>query len=261
VTVLYYLVLGTFAGLMAGLLGVGGGLVIVPVLSILFSDQGFAAQHVMHLAVATSLATIVLTSLSSAYAHHRRGAVHWPAFGRLSVGIVGGSGLAALLSGLLPGAALKSLFGAFELLVAAQMAFGRTPRPHRTLPGPFALVAAGAVIGALSALLGIGGGTLTVPFLLWCNLPMRQAVATSAACGLPIAAAGTLGFVASGWAISGLPRGTVGYVYLPAVAGIAAASILSAPAGAWMTHHLSGPALKRSFAAFLALLGLKMMAS
>jgi uncharacterized protein len=258
-TVLYYLMLGAFAGLIAGLLGVGGGLVIVPVLSMLFTAHGFAQQHVMHLAVGTSLATIVVTSFSSAYAHHRRRSVHWPGFRRLSVGILLGSGLAALLAGRIAGSALRVCFGVFELLVAAHLAFGRPPRAQRTLPGTSGLIAAGGIIGAVSALLGIGGGTLTVPFLLWCNLPVRQAVGTSAACGLPIAAAGTLGFVVSGYGSNGLPAGALGYLYWPAALGIASASLLAAPAGAWLAHRVRAESLKRAFAALLALLGTRML--
>ncbi len=254
-----YLVLGAMAGLLAGLLGVGGGLIIVPVLALLFSVQGFSDQHLMHLAIGTSLATIVVTALSSTLAHQRRGAVHWSAFRGLSLGILVGAGAGALSADRLSGPMLRALFGVFELVVAAQLAIDRVPRAHRTLPGGVGLGVTGAGIGAVSAVLGIGGGTMTMPFLLWCNVPVRQAVGTSAACGLPIAAAGTLGFIISGHDASGLPPGAIGYVYAPAVAAIVAASVLGAPLGASLAHKVQPSTLRRGFALFLAALGARML--
>ena len=254
-----YALLGLFAGAMAGLLGVGGGLIIVPLLAALFNSQGFAAQHLMQLAVGTSLATIVFTSLSSAWAHQRRGAVSWPIMQQLSMGIVLGGWLGGVLAVWLGGLLLAGLFGVFELLVATQMAFGRPPSPHRTRPGRLRNLISGVLIGAVSTLLGIGGGTLTVPYLVWHNIDMRQAVGTSAACGLPIALVGSLGFAAVGWGQEDLPAGSSGYLYWPAVLAISVTSILGAPVGAWLAHRLSRQRLKRLFAAFFALLGLYMI--
>jgi hypothetical protein len=257
--VLAYATLGACAGVLAGLLGVGGGLVIVPVLIFLFQGQGIDPTVVVHLAIGTSLATIVVTSLSSVRAHHRHGAVLWPVVGQLTPGIVGGAWLGAEVVHLLPGAVLKVSFGVFELLVAAQIGFGVRPVPHRRLPGQMGMVAAGGIIGFVSGIIGIGGGTLTVPFLVWCNTSIRNAVATSAACGLPIAVAGSLGFVVTGWSVTTLPPYSTGYVYWPALVGVTTASMFTAPLGARLAHTLPTEVLKRSFALFLTLLGVRML--
>lgn len=254
-----YVVLGVFAGVIAGLLGVGGGLIIVPILVSLFVLQGFPSPVIMQLAVGTSLATIVFTSLSSMRAHHRRGAVNWPVMAQLSMGIVVGAWLGGVLAEWMGGLLLAALFGLFELTVAGQMAFGRPPAPHRVTPGRLRNVVAGVVIGAVSALLGIGGGTLTVPYLVWHNVDVRQAVGTSSACGLPIALIGALGFVLVGWNVGALPPGSTGYVYWPAVIAISIASVASAPLGARLAHRLQQKNLKMVFAGFIGLLGLWML--
>lgn len=254
-----YLLLGAFAGVMAGLLGVGGGLVIVPALVAIWQSGDMQTAHIMQLAVGTSLATIVLTSVSSVRAHHAQGAVAWPVFRRLAPGIVLGAWLGGASAASLPGPVLKNIFGVFELMVAVQMALGLRPRPGRSLPGALGMGAAGGVIGVVSAVLGIGGGTLIVPFLSWCGESIQKAVATSAACGVPIAVAGSLAYVAMGWGVEGLPSASTGFIYLPAFAGVALASVLSAPLGAKLAHHLSPVALKRVFALFLAALGMWML--
>jgi uncharacterized protein len=256
---LLYLALGAFAGVMAGLLGVGGGLIIVPVLAWIFRGQQMADTVIMHVAIGTSLATIVLTSISSVRAHHGRGAVLWPVFWRLTPGIVLGAWLGAVVADALPSIVLGKVFAVFVLAMAAQMSFGTKPAPQRELPGRPGMWAAGGVIGAISAIVGIGGGSLTVPFLTWCNIAIRQAVATSAACGLPIALAGTLGFIVTGWSNPDLPAWSLGYVYGPALAGIAVVSMLSAPLGAKLAHTLPTGTLKKVFAVFLALVGIEML--
>jgi hypothetical protein len=256
---LLYLVLGAFAGVMAGLLGVGGGLIIVPVLAWIFHGQQVADAIVMHLAIGTSLATIVVTSISSVRAHHQRGAVLWPVVWQLTPGIVIGAWLGAVVADALPSRVLGKIFAVFVLAVAAQMAFGAKPAPHRGLPGAVGMAATGGVIGGVSAIVGIGGGSLTVPFLTWCNTSMRQAVATSAACGLPIALAGAIGFIITGLNASSLPPWSLGYVYGPALVGVAFASMLSAPLGARLAHTLPTETLKKVFAIFLALVGTKML--
>jgi uncharacterized membrane protein YfcA len=258
-TLLLYLALGAFAGLMAGLLGVGGGLIIVPVLAGIFQHQQMSAAVIMHLAIGTSLATIVVTSVSSVRAHHQRGAVLWPVVWRLTPGIVIGAWLGAVVADALPSAVLSKIFAVFVLVVAAQMAFGAKPAPHRELPGAPGMLATGGVIGAVSAVVGIGGGSLTVPFLTWCNTPMRQAVATSAACGLPIALAGAIGFIVTGLNAAELPAWSLGYVYGPALVGVAFASMLSAPLGAKLAHTLPAEVLKKVFAVFLTLIGVRML--
>jgi uncharacterized protein len=257
--VLLYLALGAFAGVMAGLLGVGGGLIIVPVLAWIFRGQQMADTVIIHVAIGTSLATIVITSISSVRAHHGRGAVLWPVFWRLTPGIVLGAWLGAVVADALPSSVLGKVFAVFVLAMAAQMSFGAKPAPQRELPGRPGMWAAGGVIGAVSAIVGIGGGSLTVPFLTWCNIAIRQAVATSAACGLPIALAGTLGFIVTGWGNPDLPAWSLGYVYGPALVGIAVVSMLSAPLGARLAHTLPTGTLKKVFAVFLALVGIEML--
>jgi len=254
-----YLLAGVIAGVLAGMLGVGGGLVIVPVLAFLFAQQGFDSAVIMHLAIGTSLATIVLTSISSIRAHHRRGAVRWPVVASLTPGIILGAWLGAAVAHQLPNTALRVIFGIFELAVAAQMALEVSAAPHRQLPGRAGTGLAGMVIGSVSAIVGIGGGTLTVPFLTWCNVEMRQAVATSAACGLPIALSGAVAFVVTGWHDPALPPASSGYLHWPALFGIAITSVLFAPLGARLAHTLPVRTLRRFFALFLLLLGIRML--
>ena len=258
-TLLFYLLLGAFAGVMAGLLGVGGGLIIVPALAWIFQHQQIAETALMHLAIGTSLATIIVTSISSVRAHHQRGAVLWATVWRLTPGIIIGAWLGAAVADALSSFALQKVFAVFVLLMAAQMGFGAKPAPHRDLPKTAGMLAAGGAIGAVSAIVGIGGGSLTVPFLSWCNVPIRQAVATSAACGLPIALAGALGFVVTGLNAPGLPAWSLGYVYGPALLGVALTSMLFAPLGARLAHTLPTEMLKKIFAAFLAVIGVKML--
>lgn len=246
-----YLLLGAGAGLLAGLFGIGGGLVIVPALAFIFEAHALARGHLMQVAVGTSLATIVATSLSSILGHHRRGAVLWPVFGRLAPGIVAGVAAGVVVADTVSSPALRVVFALFVVVVAVQMAFDVRPGARRSLPGRWGSGAAGAVIGALSALVGIGGGTLTTPFLLWCDVRLRNAIATSAACGLPIAVVGTLGYVVAGLNETGLPAGSTGFVYWPAVAAVAAASVFTAPLGARLTHTLPVRVLRRLFAGLL----------
>jgi uncharacterized membrane protein YfcA len=256
---LAYIMTGALAGLLAGLLGIGGGLVIVPALAVLFAGLGFGAANLMHFAVGTSLATIVPTALSSLLAHQRRGSVHWPAVRSLLPGILlgglGGAWLARQISS--PGLGL--FFGVFEILVALQLLFGATPPPQRSLPGAGMQGLAGALIGALSALLGIGGGTLTVPWLLWHRIDIRLAVGTAATIGLPIALAGALGFAFGGVPAGAAPGYRTGFIYWPAVLGIVLGSVPLAPAGAWLAHYLPRPLLQRVFALLLVLIGVKMI--
>lgn len=257
--ILIYLPLGALAGLLAGLLGVGGGLVIVPALIWVFRGHGFDGQVLVHLAVGTSLATIVVTSISSVRAHHRHGAVHWPLVWALTPGIVVGAWLGAVLAGWLPSLTLQRVFACFAILVGLQMAFSVKAEAHGGLPGRVGLFGAGGVIGAVSTIVGIGGGSMTVPFLSWCSVGIRNAVATSAACGLPIAVAGALGFVITGWHEADLPAGSSGFLYWPAFAGIAVASVLFAPLGARLAHSIPVFALKRFFALLLLVLGTRML--
>ncbi|MDA8362993.1 MAG: sulfite exporter TauE/SafE family protein [Gammaproteobacteria bacterium] len=255
-----YVLVGTAAGTIAGLLGIGGGFIIVPALLFVFHNQGFAPDLAAHMAIGTSLATIVPTSLSSLLAHHRRGAVQWPVFRLLAPGIILGALAGSMVAGMLHGRVLHAVFGLFASIAAVQLILNRPPAPHRQLPHRLGMIGAGSFIGAVSGITGIGGGSLTVPFLLWCNVGVRQAVATSAACGFPIAVSGTLGFVASGWHDSGLPAWSTGSVYWPAVLVIAAASVTFAQLGARLAHRLPVKLLKRIFAGFLVFMSIKLLA-
>ncbi len=256
---LIYLLAGAVAGLIGGLFGLGGGVVMVPVLLLVFAAQGLPEAVIMHMAVGSSLAVIVLTSLSSVRAHHQLGGVLWPAFRRMVGGIAVGAFLGAWVADSLSSAALQNVFAVFILAVATKMALGLSPPAAGRLPGTPGLNAAGGVIGLLSALVGIGGGTLSVPFFTWAGTTMRQAVATSAACGLPIAVAGAAGFMVTGWGRAELPELATGYVYWPAVGGLALASVFVAPLGAKLAHRLPGDLLRRLFAALLVLVALRLL--
>ncbi|MBI2381730.1 MAG: sulfite exporter TauE/SafE family protein [Gammaproteobacteria bacterium] len=250
---------GACSGVMAGLLGVGGGLIIVPALVAILPALGVPAEHLMHAAVASSLATILLTSLSSVRAHHGHGAVLWPVFWRLAPGIALGAALGAQLADALPSAGLKQVFGVFALVVAAQMALGLQAKARHALPGTLATTVIGLLMGGISGIVGIGGGSLVVPFLSGCSVPMPKAVGTSSACGLPIAAGGAAGAVLAGWSAQGMPAGSLGYVYAPALVVVGLVSVLTAPLGARWSHRLPVTVLKKVFAGFLALVGAKML--
>jgi len=258
-TFLIYILLGAFAGILAGLLGIGGGLVIVPMLNMAFELQDFPVEHIQHVALGTSLATIIFTSISSMRAHHKRGAINYTAFWRLVPGIISGTYLGAWVASVLSTMFLKVLFGLFLYYVATQMLMGIKPESSRDLPGNAGSFGVGNGIGIFSALVGIGGGTLTVPLLSWCNQTMHTAIATAAAVGLPIALAGTAGFVVNGWSVAGIPGPHVGYIYIPAFLGIIATSMLTAPLGAKLAHSLPVGKLKRIFAILLYVVGSRML--
>lgn len=253
------LLLGGAAGFLAGLLGIGGGMIMVPVFAWVLPASGVPANLIMQVAVATSLSVIALTSISSALAHHRREAVLWPAFRLLVPGLILGAWMGAALADVTPSLWLQRIVGVSALLVAAKMLLNLKPAAHRELPGAAGLISAGTVIGALSSLIGIGGGSLTVPYMNWCNVAMQRAVGTAAACGIPIAWAGAAGFVWAGLDEAGLPAGTLGYVYWPAFLATASASIFSAPLGARAAHALPAASLKKVFAVLLVLIGIQML--
>lgn len=245
------LVLGSLTGFLAGLLGVGGGMLMVPFMIFVLSAKSMPPQYVVKMAIATSLATICFTSLASVRAHHQRGAVLWPIARLLAPGIVIGSLLGAQIAKALPSQVLAILFALFVSFSATQMLIDKKPRPSRQLPGAPGMLAVGGVVGLLAALVGAGGAFVSVPFMTWCNVKIHNAVATSAALGFPIAAAGTIGYVIAGWSIDGMPAGTLGFVYLPALVTIAAASVLTAPLGARTAHRLHMRQLQRVFACLL----------
>ncbi|MCG6860573.1 MAG: sulfite exporter TauE/SafE family protein [Chromatiaceae bacterium] len=254
-----YLGTGVVAGVMAGLLGVGGGIVVVPALVWIFADAGFVPDWIFHLAVGTSLATLIGTGSASAYSHHRRGAVRWDLVRSLVPGLVIGAWIGSAVAGLLDQDWLRRIFGTFLVYVALSMLFKRTREDAHRIPGAVGIGLVATGIGSLSALLGIGGGTITVPFLSRSGVDIRRAVATSAACGPPIALAGVIGFVAVGWGREGLPPGSTGFVYWPAVAGILLASAPSAPVGAHIAHSLPILVLARIFALLVLVVAVKML--
>lgn len=254
-----YALLGLFAGFLAGLLGIGGGGLMVPILVMIFGAQmGFVADDVMHLALGTSMAAIVFTAISSVYAHHQHGAVRWNVFWAMTPGILFGTLIGTRLVAHISGKSLALIFAGLFALIALQMLSGRQPHPHRELPAAPVQAGVGVFIGIISCLIAIGGGVMTVPFLTWCNVKMQQAVATSAAVGLPIALGGSIGYVLNGWGHPGLPPYSLGFVYLPAVLGIALVSMLTAPVGARLSHRLPVKTLKKIFAVILVGLATKM---
>ena len=253
-------ILGLCTGFLAGLLGIGGGMLMVPFVTIILTARGVSPDLAVKMAIATSMATIVFTSISSVRAHHKRGAVQWGIVKNLAPGIVLGAMLSSLgVFAVLKGTSLALFFAAFVGFSATQMLLDKKPAPTRTLPGPAGLLGSGGVIGFLSGLVGAGGGFVSVPFMTWCNVPMHQAVATSAALGFPIALANVVGYVAAGQSVSGLPAGSVGYVFVPALAVIATASVLMAPLGVKAAHALPVKQLKRVFALILYALAAYML--
>ena len=257
---LAYIGLGLFTGFSAGMLGIGGGLVMVPTLTMMFAAQaGFPLDDVLHLALGTSIATILFTSLASLRAHHQHGAVLWKVVLQITPGILFGTVFGTLFAAEIPSRPLALFFTVFVCLVAVQMILNLKPKPSRELPGNAGVLAVGTGIGAMSALVAIGGGVFTVPFLTWCNVRVQNAIGTSAAIGFPIAVGGTLGYLYNGWGNTNLPPGSMGFVYLPALAWMVPPSMLMAPLGAKLTHRLPVATLKRVFACLLIALASKML--
>lgn len=255
ILILELALLGIFSGFLAGLLGIGGGMLMVPFITALLGRQGVAADLAVKMAIATSMATIMFTSISSVRAHHRRGAVRWDLVRGLAPGIVLGGALASMgVFALLKGSALAIFFAFFVGFSATQMFLDKKPAPARQMPGMAGQVAGGGVIGFLSGLVGAGGGFVSVPFMTWCNVPIHNAVATSAALGFPIAVANVVGYAIAGQSLTQLPPASFGYIWLPALGVIAACSVLTAPLGAKAAHQLPVKKLKRVFASLLYLL-------
>jgi len=253
-----YVAVGLIAGGLAGLLGMGGGLVIVPMLVFCFVKQGLQPEVIMHLALGTSLASMMFTSFSSFISHHRRGAVDWLIVRRIVPGILIGAFLGTFVASHLSTNFLKVFFAVYLYAVASQMIFNKKPKPSREIPGNAGMVVVGGMIGAASALVGIGGGSLSVPFMLWWNVAAHRAIGTSAAIGFPIAIAGAIGYIINGLNEASLPAYCFGYVFLPALVGIVITSIITAPVGAKLAHALPVNQLKRIFAIFLYVIATKM---
>ncbi|MEG6551584.1 sulfite exporter TauE/SafE family protein [Desulfocurvibacter africanus] len=258
---LVYLGVGAGAGILAGLLGVGGGVVIVPALVFAFTGLGYPAEHIMHLALGTSLASIMFTSVSSFRAHHKRGAVLWSVVKAITPGIIVGTYAGSYVASMLSTGFLKGFFVAFLYWVSIQMLLNIKPKPKRALPGTPGMFAAGSTIGVVSSLVGIGGGSLSVPFMTLCNIPMHTAVGTSAAIGFPIAVAGAVGYLVNGLSAQGLPPMSIGYISMPALIGVAGMSVLTAPLGAKLAHALPVDKLKKIFALLLIITATRMLVS
>ncbi|MDR1529110.1 MAG: sulfite exporter TauE/SafE family protein [Burkholderiales bacterium] len=241
------LILGCVVGFLAGLLGIGGGLLTIPFITMLLSQQMPSNDYLVHMAIGTSAATIVFTSFSSLRSHYRHGAIFWPVWRGVVPGLILGGLLGAHIAGLLPMKPLAFIFAAFTAFSATQMLLGATPKASRQLPGVFGLISAGTVIGAISALIGAGGGFLSVPYMVWNNVPVRNAIATSAAMSFPIALASTLGFIIVGWNVDGRPDHSIGYVYLPAMVAIVVTSMFFAPLGARAAHRWPVVTIRRCF--------------
>jgi len=252
--------LGICTGFLAGLLGIGGGMVMVPFITMILSFRGVDADLAVKMAIATSMATIIFTSVSSVRAHHKRGAVRWDLVKGLAPGIVLGSLISSLgVFALLKGSYLGIFFGLFVGFSATQMFLDKKPSPSRQMPATAGLVGAGGVIGFISGLVGAGGGFISVPFMAWCNVAIHNAVATSAALGFPIAVANVAGYIFSGMSVQGLPDDAFGFIWVPALVIIAACSVFTAPLGAKAAHTLPVKKLKRIFASVLYLLATYML--
>jgi uncharacterized membrane protein YfcA len=259
--ILLYLAAGSVAGFLAGLLGVGGGVVIVPILMFIFTAQHFPADHMIHIAIGTSLASIMFTSVSSLRAHHNLGAVNWIIVKRITPGILIGTLAGTFLVAKLPASLLKGFFIVFVFYVATQLLLNMRPKPTRQLPGTAGMFAAGSFIGMVSSFVGIGGGALSIPFMTWSNIKMHNAIGTSAAIGFPIAVAGAFGYFLNGLNVNNLPDSSLGFIHLPSLAGLVLASVIIAPLGAKAAHKLPVATLKRIFAVFLYIIGTKLLLS
>ncbi|HEX2603730.1 MAG TPA: sulfite exporter TauE/SafE family protein [Oxalicibacterium sp.] len=254
-----YFFSGAFVGVLAGLLGIGGGMTLVPVLAALFTAQHFAPDHVVHLALATCMAGIVFTSTSSVREHLKFDGVDFSIVKRMTPGMTIGSLLATTASGWIAQRHLAFAFAVIVFFAATQILLGRKPKASRTLPGAGPLFVISLIIGIIAGLVSAGGAFLSIPFMLWCGVPMKKTIGTGAMMGIPLAFVGTIGYVISGWNVPGLPPYSAGFVLLPALGGIVCGSVLTAPVGARLAHRLPVPVLKRIFACLLYILAAKML--
>ena len=257
--ILAYLTTGALVGFLAGLLGIGGGMTLVPILAAMFTAQQFAPEHAVHLALGTGMASIVFTSSASVREHHRHGAVDWSIVRRMAPGMITGILLSTLASGWISQRALALSFSLIVYGGATQILLGRKPSAGRRLPGPVGLLAVGTLFGVVCGLVSAGGTFLTVPFMLFCGVTMHVAIGTGAAIGVPLAVVGTIGYIVSGSQIEALPSYSLGFVYLPALFSLVIASVLTAPLGARAAHRLPVHTLKRVFACLLYALATKMV--
>lgn len=257
--IVFYLLAGGFVGFFAGMLGIGGGMTLVPILAALFAAQHLAPDHVVHLALGTGMASIVFTSAASARAHARLGAVDYKVFKGLAPGMVVGGLGSSLASSWVDQRLLAMAFALIVYAGATQMLLNRKPTAARTIPGTPVLLAVGLAIGVVCGLVSAGGAFLTVPYMLWCGMSMHRAIGTGALLGIPVAVVGTLGYIFAGWGVPHLPAQALGFVHLTALAALVCASVLTAPLGARAAHRLPVLKLKRIFALLLYLLASKML--
>lgn len=251
-----YILLGAFAGTMSGMLGIGGGVIVVPGLAWLFGLQHFPHNLIMHMAAGTSLAVMIGTTLRALYAHRRHKTKFWHIYRRLLPGVIIGVILGAILAHYLHSYVIALIFATFILLISLHMLFGTQVNPRRNLPGSVGMWGAGLVVGGKSGLLGVGGGSVMVPFLLFCNVEMRTAMVVSIATSLTVAMVGTVAVGLTGMYAQGLPAWSLGYIYWPAWIAVVVGSILFAPLGAALSYRISVPLLRRIFAVFLLLVSL-----
>lgn len=254
-----YAFIGVFAGFAAGIFGIGGGIIIVPALLFFFTIIGFPHNIATHIAVGTSLSTILFTSLGSIHGHYKSKAVNWKLAFNLSVGMFFGGMLGALFANFLSGVMLQRIFAIFSFLTATQMWFSWKPNANWQLPKPFGQKVIGAVIGTFAGLFGIGGGSLVVPTLTANKVKISQAIATSAITGFPMAVSGTIGYIYLGWYRTDLPKYTLGYIYLPALFSIILTSIIFAKIGASLTYRLDGVIVTKLFAILLFIIAIKLV--
>ena len=266
--ILYYLIAGSFAGVLAGLFGIGGGMIIVPTLIYIFKSQGIPDAALTHIGIGTSLATIIVTSISSLRAHNSKGAVNWDVWKRMAPGLILGSLIGAAIATMIHGNSLQTIIGVGAFLVGLKMLFVKNKSLEENdfskLPSPIGQTGIGGFIGLVSAIFGIGGGTLTVPILSYCGLKIQNAVGTSAACGLPIASAGAVGFLVFGQFVDpnlkeSLPNGVFGFVHVYAFITVSFASFFTARIGAKLAHVLPAATLKKAFAVLLLVVGVKLI--
>jgi uncharacterized membrane protein YfcA len=255
------LVIGFVAGIAGGMFGIGGGAIMVPMLVMLFEAQGLPREHMLHVAVGTAMATVLFNSIASAHAHASLGAIRWDLAARITPGILAGGLVGSGIASVIPRGLFAALFTGVVYLAATNILLGRKPRASRQVPGVIGMFMMGFLISAVSAIGALGGAFITVPFLMYCNVPMLQAIGTAAAVGFPIGLAGTVGFVFTGWGQPGTPGPSLGYVYLPALAGILIASVLTAPLGARLAHRIPTTRLKQIFAIVLYLFATRMLVS
>lgn len=250
---------GCLTGFLAGLWGIGGGMIMVPVMSTIFPWLGFPPQYTLHMALATSLAGIIFSSLSSARAHNARGSVLWKVVRYAAPGLLLGTMLGSHFAAALPAIPLTIIFSTILMVFAVQTYVGFKPSSARHLPGPLGLAGFGVFSGGLASIMGIGGGSVNVPFLLYCNVPPQQAVGTSAALGFPMAIFGACGYMLASWDIAGLPAYTLGFIHVPTLVALAVFSVLTAPLGVRLAHRLPASALRKSFCVFLFAVCAKML--